>query len=490
MSATTNDRQTHGVHMEIDIAAPVERVWTYLTDPEKLAAWLMQSDFTARVGARFTFTAPPAGGWDGAIHCEVKELVEHERLAFTWNANDIGAETLVTIRLARAADGTRLTLEHTGLETALPGAEGRHAAGWTRALKALVTALCGADPVYDWSRFRITSFIDAPCADVFTMWATADGLRRFWADRVSCTAADGSRRRPGDVFRTGDRIDLTFPTGTTTGLEIINIERDHFVRFSFGRDYGWVHVELTPDGERTRVELVQFGLPVDGEAAWEVHANARGWWIFNLMNLKSVLLYGHDLRVRGDTVASGLGARFQSDGGVAAAPHDWTAFDVHLSIDAPPEEVLGRWCSPRGIESFFIGTAEVTDASGGKRAAADTVAAGDTYVWDFIHGYRLEGRFLEVEERRIVFTFGSRYAVEVEAIAQGDGTLLRLHQSGMSGDPQDRVDGSLNCRSCWIYFLTALKGQLEHGIDLRDRVPETADAISVGYNERAAAGAR
>jgi hypothetical protein len=50
----------------------------------------------------------------------------------------------------------------------------------------------------------------------------------------------------------------------------------------------------------------------------------------------------------------------------------------------------------------------------------------------------------------------------------------------MRDDPEDRVQGSLNCRSCWIYFLTALKGQMERGIDLRDRRPETADSISVG----------
>lgn len=31
-------------------------------------------------------------------------------------------------------------------------------------------------------------------------------------------------------------------------------------------------------------------------------------------------------------------------------------------------------------------------------------------------------------------------------------------------------------------FLTTLKSQLEHGIDLRDRDPATADSVSVGYN--------
>jgi uncharacterized protein YndB with AHSA1/START domain len=468
--------------MDIHLAAPIDRVWEHLTDRRKLAQWLMESDMSAEAGSRFTFTAAPSGSWDGRIHCVVKDAVKPTLLSFTWNANDIGVETLVTFRLLEVDGGTRLTLTHERFDGAMPGAEGRHAAGWTLVLGSLRTALCGRDPAYDWSAFQITSLVEAPVTEVFRLWSTPGGLRRFWADQVGCTAPDGRVREDSHPFRNGDRIDLVFPTASSTTLEIINIERDKFVAFRFGRDYGWVRVTLSEEAGRTRIVLRHFGLPSDGEAPWEVHANARGWWIFNLLNLKSVLLHGRDMRVRDPAAASGLGARYLPGDGTEPAPHDWTCFDVYLYVEAPPEGVLSRWCTARGIESFFVGEARHRDESGKERAPDAPVAAGDEYEWRGLHGFVMKGRILEAAAGRIAFTFGSRYQVEVTAEPHGSGSLLRLHQRGMADDAQERVDGSLNCRSCWIYFLTTLKGQAENGIDLRDRNPATADSISVGFN--------
>jgi uncharacterized protein YndB with AHSA1/START domain len=473
----------NGVHITMNLDAPVSRVWEHLTDREKLAQWLMTSDLTPRLGAGFTFTAPPSGAWDGRLHCRVTELVEGERLSFTWNANDIGAETLVSFHLEPIGSGTRLTLTHTGFERALPGARGRHAAGWTNALDSLERTLGGARPGYDWSAFRITRHVEAPRADVFAMWSTPAGLKRFWADAVTCTTPDGAPRRAADTFRHGDRIALTFPTGASTELEIINIERDRFVTFTFGKDYGWVHVSLSEEGDRTRMVLRQFGLPVDGDAPWDIHANARGWWIFNLMNLESALLHGHDLRVRAAGAERGLGARYRAGDKTAEGPHDWTSFDVHLYIDAPPAEVMSRWKSAAGLESFFIGKASFLDEAGTPRAPSAEARKGDSYQWDFVHDFRLPGEVLESTASRFAFTFGGPYRVEVDVSPHAEGTLLRLRQHGMKDEPEERVRGSLNCRSCWIYFLTALKGRLERGVDLRDRRPDTADSISVGYNE-------
>ncbi len=470
------------IRMTSDLAAPVSRVWKYLTERGKIAEWLMESDIVAKIGNRFRFTSAPSGTWDSTVESEMKELIACRRLSYTWNANDIAAETLVTFELEEAGDGTRMTLSHTGFERAMPGARGRHAAGWTDALTALRTALCGPDPDYDWSAFQITFFIEAPLPDLYSSWATAAGLRRFWADEVVCTDPSGSVRPPEETFRPGDRIALKFPTGRSTELEIINIEKEKFVAFTFGENYGWVRVAFAEGGGRTRIVLRQFGLPTGGEAPWEVHANARGWWIFNLMNLKSTLLFGRDLRVRDAVVSNGLGALYLPGDETARPPHGWTRFDVCLYIEASPREVLARWHNARGIESFFVGEARFTDESGREKSPEAKIDAGDTYDWRGIHGFRMQGRIAEATARRVAFTFGSRYFVEVTVTPHGAGTLLRLHQSGMADDPDDRVAGSLNCRSCWIYFLTTLKSQLEFGIDLRDRNRQTADAISVGYN--------
>jgi uncharacterized protein YndB with AHSA1/START domain len=434
----------------------------------------MESDIAAKVGEQFTFTSVPRGKWDGRIHCEVKEVIEGKQLSYTWNANDIGADTVVTFQLDKEGEGTRLTLTHTGFEGAMPGAEGRHAAGWTVAMKSLKTTICGADPAYDWSAFQITFHVEAQIADVFTLWSTAEGMQSFWPDEITCASHDGTIRSPESTFRHGDRIALTFPTRGSTEIEILNIEENKFVTFRFGEDYGWVNVALSEQDGRTRIVLRQFGLPTDGDAAWEIHANARGWWIFNLMNLKSVVLNQRDLRVREAGATNCLGALYTAGDGSAQPPHDWTRFDVYLYIDAPAEDILSRWRTAGGIESFFVGDARFRDASDTDRSAGAKIEAGDTYEWRAIHGFLMKGKVLGSTADKVSFTFGGRYEVEVTATPHGSGTLLHLHQRGMADEPDDRVNGSLNCRSCWIYFLTTLKSQAEGGIDLRDRNPETA----------------
>ncbi|MBD3648819.1 MAG: hypothetical protein HUJ31_15525 [Pseudomonadales bacterium] len=342
-------------------------------------------------------------------------------------------------------------------------------------------ALEGDDGAYDWSSFTITCFVDAALNDVFDLWSTSEGVRRFWADDVKCIKPDATRRADDETFEIGDRVGLRFPTDTETSLEILNIEQDRFILFSFGEDYGWVRVMVDRAGDRTRIELRQFGLPVEADSAWHVHANARGWWIANLLNIKSVLGHGNDLRVRQPAVASGLATRFAPNG-KAAASHDWSSFDTFLYYQAKPEDVIRYWQTTSGLEQFFIAGAFTESTDGSSRDPNDVMQGNDQYAWRFIHPFELTGIIQEVTSDSTAFTFGAGYEVRVAVKASGDGTLLHLHQSGMQDTPDERVAGSLNCRSCWIYFLVNLKSVIEHGVDLRDMNPETADSVSVGYN--------
>jgi uncharacterized protein YndB with AHSA1/START domain len=487
------------VRRAIHLAAPVQRVWAFLTDPQKLSTWLMDSDFSPAPGTNFRFTSPPSGRWDGTIHCEVQDVIENERISYTWCANDIGVTTIVTFDLEATRQGTHLTLTHVGFDEAMGGAAGRHAAGWAGCLNALRVAVLGKNPDYDWSEFQVTYFVEASIGDVYRLWATADGMTRFWPDEVSVLDTHDEARAGNEEYEYGDRLHLLFPTQTDTDLEILSLEADKFVLFSFGEEYGWVHVALSSEssteGQRTRIVLRQFGMPDDAESRWEVHANARGWWIAALMNIQSVLVHGNDLRVREPATASGLGALYRPGNDAALPPHDWTSFDVYLYLDAAPADVLRYWQTVEGFTRFFVAemTAELTagDDHGDEVDASMLTSGtmltrmltpGTLYRWRGIHDYAGKGRFVEVTDEAVEFTFGGRYHVRVSVTSQGSGTCLHLRQSGIGDEEGERVSGSLNCRSCWIYFLVNLKSVIEFGIDLRDRNPATADSISVGFN--------
>jgi uncharacterized protein YndB with AHSA1/START domain len=95
--------------IEVDqfVDATPARVWQTLTEPSLLARWWVPGDIAAQVGHRFHLDMP---GW-GQVPCEVLEVVEQERLVYTFNTT-----WTLTWRLVAEGRGTRLLLEHTGFD--------------------------------------------------------------------------------------------------------------------------------------------------------------------------------------------------------------------------------------------------------------------------------------------------------------------------------------------------------------------------------------
>ena len=102
------------IHLKAFYPHPVGLVWQALTDPDALAEWLMPNDFAPRLGHRFQFRTKPAPGFDGIVDCEVIEIVERQRLSFTWKGGPV--DTVVTFSLEAVPNGTNLKLEQKGFE--------------------------------------------------------------------------------------------------------------------------------------------------------------------------------------------------------------------------------------------------------------------------------------------------------------------------------------------------------------------------------------
>lgn len=107
----------YDIILEQDYAHPPERVWRALTDSAALADWLMANDFEPQVGHKFQFRAKPMPGWRGFVECEVIEVDEPRRLAYTWHGDESWqAPTIVRWTLEPTERGTILRLEHTNLQ--------------------------------------------------------------------------------------------------------------------------------------------------------------------------------------------------------------------------------------------------------------------------------------------------------------------------------------------------------------------------------------
>ena len=124
------------IKKEILIDAPATKVWEHITDPKKIAGWLMPNDFEAKVGRKFFLECEH----QGKMSCVVKEIVPRQKLVYSFQPKSITIETLVTVTLAQEGEATRLTLVHSGWD-ALPPAEQDQADnydnGWVSLLEKL-----------------------------------------------------------------------------------------------------------------------------------------------------------------------------------------------------------------------------------------------------------------------------------------------------------------------------------------------------------------
>lgn len=147
------------------LPGPIERVWEYLTDPEKRATWLARGPLEAKAGGRITLefhntklSAPgdripakyEADCQDGCsftgrvVRCEPPRVLVH-----TWGEAD-GSESEVTFELEPEGGRVRFTLTHRRLgndRAVLTSVS----AGWHTHVAILVAQLEGAPAPSFWS---------------------------------------------------------------------------------------------------------------------------------------------------------------------------------------------------------------------------------------------------------------------------------------------------------------------------------------------------
>lgn len=148
------DRITpHELRFERLLAAPVDRVWQYLVDPELRARWFMGGPTDLRAGGSIGFTmahdnlsdeaVPTPERYTAAIGREWSERILRVEpphlLAFTWSNGEAG-EVMITLA-AEAEDKTRLVLHHTGLRGREDAAN--FGGGWGAHLAALERRVAG-----------------------------------------------------------------------------------------------------------------------------------------------------------------------------------------------------------------------------------------------------------------------------------------------------------------------------------------------------------
>ena len=156
MSMTINpsvvDEGQFTVRRRIRIAAPVEKVWSAITEPAHISQWFGKAVLDgAGVGATGTLTFPDYG----SVPLRIEAIDAPRMIAYRWGNDDALGEppaevdpehsTVFTFTLESVGGGTELTVVETGFETTSdPSANlESHREGWDSELDMLVALLEG-----------------------------------------------------------------------------------------------------------------------------------------------------------------------------------------------------------------------------------------------------------------------------------------------------------------------------------------------------------
>lgn len=129
------------IRVEDRFRTDIDDLWSAVTDPERLARWLVKVDGDLRLGG--TFHARFTSSWDGPGRVDVCE--PPRRLLVTMSPGDED-QTVIEAELSAEGSQTRLVVEERGLP--LEEAYG-HGAGWQAHVEDLRSYLAD-QPAKDW----------------------------------------------------------------------------------------------------------------------------------------------------------------------------------------------------------------------------------------------------------------------------------------------------------------------------------------------------
>jgi uncharacterized protein YndB with AHSA1/START domain len=219
---TPDQFDDQSVVVSVEIAATPETVWRFLSEADRFAAWI--GAFAGQPPLPGTAVTPRPGGairvaYPGENSAGVGEITAMEplkRVAFTWGYDSgkydmTAGSTQVEITLQPVADGTRVTLRHTGLPNrdtaqghfggwkhylsmlARQASEVHHAGSLPRVLEAYFAAWNEPDAA---ARRTLLQTCCEPGISVRSSWACTDGI-----DELSAHISNGLKHMPGMSLR-------------------------------------------------------------------------------------------------------------------------------------------------------------------------------------------------------------------------------------------------------------------------------------------------
>lgn len=158
----------------------------------------------------------------------------------------------------------------------------------------------------DWSKFVLRIPVNAGSQEIYDRWTTPKGLESFFLRQARFTAANGTAKANDQQIAEGDTYEwrwFGYPDSVTETGTVLAANGKDFLQFVFGKA-GTVSVTVKTVEGSTIVELIQDNIPTDEESKFNFHIGCQGGWLFYLVNLKSLMEGGIDLRNRDEKLTA------------------------------------------------------------------------------------------------------------------------------------------------------------------------------------------
>ena len=151
----------------------------------------------------------------------------------------------------------------------------------------------------NFNEFKLRVNINAPVEKAYAAWATPAGLESWFLRKADLSNGRGLLQ-PGDKAQKGDEYEFRWhghPDSMTHKGKILSADGKSQFNFTFSQDLP-VSVSVYREQDETIVELIEQFDPTDQDVARKHYLGNMKGWIFFLINLKSVLEGGLDMRNR------------------------------------------------------------------------------------------------------------------------------------------------------------------------------------------------
>lgn len=149
---------------------------------------------------------------------------------------------------------------------------------------------------FNWSTFTKQIAVKATKTEVYNAWTQSCELEKWFLSRAVFFDKTGNKISSAQGCQPSDTYEWSWfaQDGNETG-KILETNRTDHVAFTFAGDCR-CDVELTDQDDYVVVTITQSNIPLDDNSKEGIRLGCAFGWTFYLVNLKSVLEGGLDLR--------------------------------------------------------------------------------------------------------------------------------------------------------------------------------------------------